>query len=481
MKKKIILLLSVGLLASYSCQKANLTPPLATSVSNQNYAPFLSAPRIQAQVLGLYNTIRSGNSFGGRYEVDNDIKGENWLNTTANGITGYNTWRGASNSVDTEVLNLWSQCYLSINDCNVFIDGMTAAGTAVVGTTVAAKYVAEARFIRALNYYGLLVMYCKPYAVSAGATPGVPLRLVGNTSAGNFDLAPATVAAVFAQIAADLTYAQTNLPPAYFVAGSTTSMDATANVTRASQNTATALLTRVYLSMGQYDNVVTEANKIVSATAPFKATTGVPLTMQAVVGNVYKTYNTTESVLSMPFTSAETPGGQNQLATYFGGLGAAEFYINPTSALYLDPLWKTTDARRVLIKAGAKMYSIKYATPSPYTDWAPVIRYPEVLLNLAEARSNLFGATDPQAIALLNAVRQRSDPTTTFTTATVPTILEERNIEFLAEGFRWNDLWRLNLDIPAKSNLVSAVPAGSAAYIWPISANEQTYNHLIGR
>lgn len=489
MKKKIILLFSIGLFACYSCQKSSLTPPLTTSISNQGYAQFNSVARIQAGVLGLYSSIRSGNSFGGRYLVYNDVKADNWINNTANGITAYNTWKETNNSTDTEVTGLWGQCYLSINDCNLFIDGMAAAGnTVLANATLSSNYIAEARFIRALDYYGLLVMYCQPYAVNNGGSPGLPLRLVGNSSAGDYSLAPSTVAQIYTQIIADLTFAEANLPIAYYTSGTT--LDATSNTTRASRNSAIALSTRVYLSMGQYANVVTQANKIVSATAPFTAATGVPYALQATLSNVYKTpYTTTESVLSMPFTSAETPGTQNQLATYFSGQSSAEFFLNTASQAYTDAGWKATDARRLLLKsvtsgtgaaAVTKFYSNKYPTGSPYTDWSPVLRYAEVLLNLAEARSNLSGAADPQAIALLNAVRQRSDATTVFTSAPVATILEERNIEFLGEGLRWNDIWRLHMDIPAKAT-VAAVSASSNSYVWPMSSSEQVYNPLIGR
>jgi hypothetical protein len=47
---------------------------------------------------------------------------------------------------------------------------------------------------------------------NAGASPGVPLRLTGNNSYGNFDLAPATVAKIYDQILADLNAAETDLP-----------------------------------------------------------------------------------------------------------------------------------------------------------------------------------------------------------------------------------------------------------------------------
>lgn len=292
------------------------------------------------------------------------------------------------------------------------------------------------------------------------------------------------MAQVYTQIIADLTYAEANLPLAYFTTGTT--LDATSNTIRATRNSAIALSTRVYLTQADYANVITQANKIVSATAPFTATTGVPYALQATIANVFKTpYTTTESVFSLPFTANEPPGTQNYLYGYFV-LSTGEFYINTASQLFTDPNWKSTDARRGLTKSVTtgtvtKYYSNKYPTGSPYTDWAPVIRYSEVLLNLAEARANVNGAADVQAIALLNAVRQRSDATTTFTTATVANILEERNIEFLGEGKRWLDIWRLKMDIPAKGATIPVLPSSAAAYIWPMSSVEQVYNPLIGR
>ncbi|WP_448702568.1 RagB/SusD family nutrient uptake outer membrane protein [Mucilaginibacter sp. AW1-3] len=481
MKKKIILSMCVGLLTCYSCQKSLLSPPLTTAISNVDYQQMNTVARIQAGVLGLYATVRSGASFGGRYIEDDEAKGENWINATSNGITGANTWKEANTNGDTEVLGLWAQCYLSINDCNLFIDGMVASGNAVLGNaTLSANYIAEARFLRAINYFALLNMYCQPYAVSNGGSAGLPLRLTGNSKAGDYSLAPVTVAKVYDQIIADLTFAEANLPIAYYTTGTT--LDPTSNTTRASRNSAIALSTRVYLAKGDYATVITQANKIVSATAPFTAATGVPYALQPTIANVFKTpYTTTESIFSVPFTSAETPGTQNQLATYFV-LTTGEFYINPTSQLFTDPNWKTTDARRGLTKvSGTKTYSNKYPTGSPYTDWAPVMRYSEVLLNLAEARANINGPTDLQAIALLNAVRQRSDATTTFTTATMSNILEERNIEFLGEGKRWLDLWRLHLEIPAKGATIPILAPTAGAYIWPMSGNEQVYNSLIGR
>ncbi|MDF2432548.1 MAG: starch-binding outer membrane protein SusD/RagB family, partial [Mucilaginibacter sp.] len=221
---------------------------------------------------------------------------------------------------------------------------------------------------------------------------------------------------------------------------------------------------------------------------------GVPFALQSSIANVFKSpYTTTESIFSAPFSLASTndqPGGQNALADYFNSTGTGEFYINTASTLFTDPSWAATDARRGLInKVGTKSYLTKWPLGSPYVDWANVMRYSEVLLNLSEARVMTAGPADLQAIALLNAVRRRSDPTTLYTVASFPTaaamqsaILEERNIEFLGEGLRWADLLRLGMSIPAKSNVpVIAVGGYGTSYIWPMSGNEQQTNPLIGR
>ena len=81
----------------------------------------------------------------------------------------------------------------------------------------------------------------------------------------------------------------------------------------------------------------------------------------------------------------------------------------------------------------------------------------------------------------MNAVRQRSDPGAPAIVPTIANILEERNIEFLGEGKRWFDLWRLRMDIPAKGATIGVLPASAPAYIWPMSGNEQVYNSAIGR
>jgi hypothetical protein len=233
----------------------------------------------------------------------------------------------------------------------------------------------------------------------------------------------------------------------------------------------------------------TEANKIVSAVAPFTASTGVAHALQSDVTAVFKLpYTTTESILSMPFTANDAPGTQNKLGFYYGpgslNGGNGEYSLLSTG-IVVDAGWKATDARRTMvITSGGKQYLSKYPAASPFTDYAPVIRYAEVLLNLAEARVRSTNTVDAQAIELLNAVRGRSDATTVFAAgdfadaaALADAILKERRIELLGEGLAGADLTRLGLPLPAKPG-VNSIPSSGQQYIWPISSDELLLNPL---
>ena len=482
MKKKLLYILTLAAVVQLtSCAKEEFINPVPTNAISDITA-FDSKLRIEGQVRAIYATIKNNGMYGGRYQIFNDIRGEDFMNDRTNVVTGFDVWGYTpSNSSGNSVLALWGRAYYAINLANVFLDGMAAKGTAVVGAALSNNYQGEARLLRAMSYYALLQLYARPFWDGNGSKPGVPLRLKGNTGSDDYALARATVAEVYTQILADLSFAEQNLP--------LTNGTAILNTTRAHRNTAIALKTRVLLSMRRYADVITEANKIVSATAPFTASTGVAHALQANYRNLFTApYTTTESILSMPFASNETPGVQNQLGYYYGPSafngGNGEYSLLP-NGIISDAGWKTADTRRTYVQVfSGKSYLTKYSVASTFTDFAPVIRYAEVLLNLAEARVRSTNTIDAQAIDLLNAVRGRSDATTVFTAgsfanaaALADAIVHERRIEFLGEGLRGTDLTRLGLPLPAKPG-VTAVAPNAQTYIWPISSNELLLNLL---
>jgi hypothetical protein len=482
--------LALVMMITASCKRELLDPQPEAFLTDLN--AFDRPDRIANQVLGLYSSLKNGNFYGGRYLVYGDIRGEDFLNATNNLITNVDVWNFSASSSATSVTTLWTFGYRTINFCNVFLDGMEAKGTSVVGTALSNRYIAEARLIRGLSYYSLLQYYARPYADGNGSKPGLPLRLTGIKTSGSSDLARSSVAEVYAQVLSDLNFAEANLP--LTSRDTTASSNSLTNVTRAQRNTAIALKTRVYLSMQKYADVITEANKIVSSTAPFMSTTGVQHRLAPDITAIFKPpYVSYENIFSLPFTTTtgDAPGTQNGLQSYYfsspTGTGS-EFYLN-NNGIIADPNWKATDKRRSFIYTNAtnpnniRRYLNKFATGAP-ADFVPVIRYAEVLLNLAEAKTRVSNTVDPQALALLNEVRTRSDPTTVYTAANLATatdlinaILMERRIEFLGEGLRNNDIMRLLQTFPAKGAAPAKGPADEG-YTWPASADEKSLNKL---
>ncbi len=489
-KIKIIISLCFFILMSVSCKKEYLRPVPQTSVIPEN--SFDTPERMLNQVRSLYQALKNGNFYGGRFQVYGDIRADDFINETTNGVTGFDVWNlNPLGTSQNSVKNLWSQAYYTINLCNLVIEGVTAKGPTVVGATLTNNYTAEARLIRALSYYSLLQLYARPYADGNGSKPGLPLRLTGITTFGYSDLARSTVAEVYTQILSDLNFAELNLPTNYTGANATET--ALLNTTRVHKNTAIALKTRVYLSMQNYSAVITEGNKLANqAAAPFKATSGVLDSLQPNIVTVFSApYTTTESIFSLPMSSVagDNPGTQNQLGFYFvrngNNLGTAEYSLNP-SGILANANWAATDVRRTNLvftnTTTTKKFVSKFPGASPYTDFPPVIRYSEVLLNLAEGLARTNAGVDPKALALVNAVRKRSDPATTVVAATqqdlINAILLERRIEFLGEGLRNNDIMRLLQTIPAKGSVAAKAPS-ETGYIWPISSDEMSLNRLM--
>lgn len=453
-----------------SCKKDFLEVTPKTDLAFED--AFNSPERMISQVNGVYDGLKNGAFLGGRYLVYSDIRGEEFIVNKPNGVTGLDTWRHNLTSNTNEVVNLWSAIYATINRANLVLEGVDA-NSSVVSAELATQYKAEAKFCRALSYYSILQLYAKPYTLDNGASPGVPLRLRAEKDDTGNDLARSTVAEVYAQVLKDLDEAENELA-------------LTILSTRASKNTAIALKTRVYLSMGNYAKVVEEGNKIVSPTAPYKAGAGSLYQLESNFANLYTgAYTGSESVFSLPMTELDAPGTQNQLAFYYNvqaGQGNEEYFLNPTGIFGNSAFAAgSPDARKgQTAVSGANTYLTKFKRPSPYIDYVPIMRYAEVLLNLAEASARTGDVV--RATALLSAVRLRSNPTYSFPVsdiatqdALITTILTERRIEFLGEGLRSPDLLRLNQTIPAKSGTqgtAQAVDPVSPAYIWPISAAE---------
>jgi hypothetical protein len=482
-----ILKISVAfmLLLTIGCSKEFLDPVPQTSLSDLSV--FDTKDRVVAQVNGMYAAVKDAAYLGGRFQVYGDLRADNFIPNSNNLVTNFATWNHTEVSSTNEVQNCWGSIYAAINVVNVFMDGLKTAwdGGKLNGKITQDEYnqfVSEGLALRAMCYMDLLRLYCKPYVLNAGANPGVPLRLKAEKSAAGNDLARSTVSEVYTQILSDLNTAEPLAILKY--------ENDLLNTTRIHRNTIVAIKTRVYLAMGDWANVVTESAKIVSSSAPFTAASGVANGLSATYAGLWVApYTSKESMLSMPMTITNNPGGQNYLSWYYNPSSSESYYLTATSPVYVA--MAATDVRKTsMTLVSAKYYLTKYPDYTNGADYAPVIRYAEVLLSRAEALVKSGSAVTQGAVDLLNAVRVRSYPTGAYTLASFATaadfnaaVLQERNFEFLGEGLRAFDIMRLGLDIPAKNGggmgNIAAIPSSSVGYMWPIPANELGMNKLM--
>lgn len=455
----------------------------------------------QAAQVGQYNNATPSQSgrgypFGAAYFQQNDMRGEDMVNTASfYAITYVGTWdpAGALNTV-----YYWIDTYRLIARANLVIEGVKkAVANGVLTEAEGNDYIGQALFFRAFSHYELLNFFARPYKHTADASHlGIPYRTVASTSiataAENEKLPRGTVAANYAKLLKDLNDAEN------FMYSKTQRGTAKAAIVYATKEAAIALKTRVYLSKGDYASVITEANKL-DGRYTLTADPNTPFA---------NNYGNSESIFSLENSATNNPSVNGALASQY--LGRSLIAISPI--IWNNASWLATDKRRgtnlVTVKSGI-YYTNKYKDTSTLSDASPLLRYSEVLLNRAEAKARLDDAT---YLVDLNAVRNRSlnNPSTEqyslFATkaAAVNAILTERRIEFLAEGLRWNTIHRLQQDdiapssgIPAKykngaapvaadykigtpyvikAGDVTAIPYTDYRYVWPIPTLETSAN-----
>jgi len=437
-----------------SCSVTDLQPKdnLASSII------FSDSANIELAVVGVYHSTQTqlfgyngagdsrGYPFGTAHVEQAEMRGEDCVNTQ-----GFFTivYANTQTSSSPNCVNQWAGLFEVINQANTAIDGLSS--TKAISASRAAGFIGEMKFLRAMAYHDLLIFYARPYGDNPTSNLGVPYRVTPSQKNvdGATGLSRNTVDDCYNKIIADLDFAEANLPA---------TRSSQLQVTRATKGAAIALKTRVYQHMNNWAKVITEAAKIVTIASASSPIGGYAL--NAAPDGAFTNPTTVESVFSMEYSSVDQGSVNGGLGSCFlpngpGGRGL----IGVSPNLYNKSFWATTDLRRSLyivngtIGAGKLVYYInKYKDPKTNTDYTPLIRYSEVLLNYSEALARTNDLSN--SLLLLNAVRNRAVAVvdryngTTFASqnSQIQAILNERRIEFIGEGRRWPDIHRLSTD-----------------------------------
>ena len=518
---KNIVALGTTLMLATACSVTDLTPIDALSESTAYQTP----ERIELAVAGVYDGAQSGfyaggavrgYPFGAAHLQQGDVRGEDMVSVAAfYGVT-YNTTYDATSPNNGF---FWQTAYAMINRANVVIDGIRKAPTGGSLTdAVKNSYEGELRLLRAMGHFYLLANFSRPFGDNpTAAAGGIPYREqpVGTSTGVSVDEASKqgrnTVAECYDKMLADLDFAETNL----------SATRAKNGITRATKGAAIALKTRIRLHQNNFAQVIAEANKLVPVTGNLVSPIGgYQLTATPMGPFAAGNKANVESILSIENNDVDN-GGQNGAAPamYIASTAGGRGIVGISPIIWNQPFFPADDFRKstnMVQQDGATspgrgaMFSKKYADATARTDNAPIIRYAEVLLNAAEAIARTTTGVDARALQLLNVVRNRAVPAGAgrYTDVNLKTnqeliqaILNERRIEFLAEGMRWLDIHRLSTDpiftaggIPSKASntnvftalytnnptttfvRLAAIPYANFRFIWPLPIEEINNN-----
>lgn len=446
-KVTIGMLIAAASLAS--CKKL-IEIPLAPPSSITQQQQFADSATAITAVAGVY-AYNSGNGFA---YSDAQL-------TTVSGLSSDELSYAQTNDnqqfysytltpLNSGVSSLWSYPYQSIYQVNAVLNGVT--GNANLSAAFQQQITGEMQVVRALYYFNLVNLF-----------GGVPL--VTSTSYNETARLPrATVAAIYNQVATDLTDATKKLKAAYPSAG------------RARPNlyTAVALLARVNLYQGNWQSAYNEADSVINA-------------------GLYDVKNT-------PLTGVFLNGSQEAIwqipgnQGYYGVADAQRFIPNYAGAapnyLLTTPLLTAFEAgdKRLqnwvgttTISGTTLYYPYKYknvSASSTPTEDQMILRLSEMYLIRAEAAAHLKNYT--QALADVDVIRARAGLTGSTAnpaseTEVLNAVMHERQVELFCEwGHRWYDLKRTG----TAATVLNAVKTGynDNAALYPVPQSQRQLN-----
>lgn len=413
-------------------------------------AALTSSSDLAAARTGMYEALK-GNSnlvdyYGQQFFVYGDVHaGDDYQYNNIGGSNRasfyYDMNYQTASEFNTSTVS-WQSPYVVIGRANRIIaaaEGGALSDAAEAKATID-QYAAEAKVLRALAHFDLVRIYGKPYTEDQGASLGVPL--VTEVLESNAKPARSTVAEVYTQVVKDLTEAissnalATETEPGYVSVWG-----------------AKAILSRVYLNMGDYANALSVAEDIIK-------NSGAALWTRDQYFKAWdaSTPNESEFLFRLNVAGSTDSNDLNGI----GNLQQREGYKEMVATKkFVDMLTSDPEDVRndMFLPATAAKEVATYGTNKVYLNKlrgqggnlrnvtiVPIIRLSEVYLTAAECAFRNNDKT--KAVEYLNdLVKNRTTTEASLATVdniTLERILIERRKELIGEGQRYFDALRNN-------------------------------------
>lgn len=412
----------------------NLSPEVATE-SPENVKKILN---------NIYAVARDNGSYGGGIAMVSELTGNSgglsW-NGTYVSPAEFNEKAILSDNNDVE--GIWVIAYDIINEANIVLSSLG------VFTDDFEKDVTEgeAKFLRGLAYFDLARLYSKPYVPgSQNSQLAVPIALTAVLDASIIEYPSRnTLEEVYAQVISDLTDAYDLLP--------------SSNDVFATKYSAAALLARVYLEIGDYENARAMANEVINNSGA---------TLTGTFGDAFNNAeNSVEDLFAWQVTSQDASA--NDFSSYWGGVDFGGRSGNPDISItsqhfniYDDP----DDDR--------KFFFYETSRGTATTKWQfqygniPFLRLSEAYLIRAESNFRKGTTIGDTPLNDINTLRDRANAFP-YNSINLATILMERKRELAFEGFSLFDAKRLGEN-------VGSIPYNANRLVLPIPLREMDVN-----
>jgi len=455
-----------------SCKKSFLDVPAQAQQASQVF--WQTSDDATKGVNAIYANLRAwGNTAFPAIAIESMGADEAEKGSSATDATYFNNYHNFTvDAADGQLSGFWGAQYQNINYCNQVLDNIP---NITMDASLKSRYLAEAKFVRALSYFRLV-----------RAFGDVPLLIAVPKDDSQYKIARSPKATVYAQIEKDLTDAATVLPQSY----------GTADLGRATKGAALALHAKVSMYQKKWSDVLTYTNQVMT----------LGYSLLPVYDNVFRiaAENGPESVFEIqaslvPGNPAASNSQYSQVQGVRGVTGGGWGFNVPTADL--AAAFETGDPRRdatiifrgettpqgdVIAATGDNpRYNQKSYVPfslfqNGFNEGCQqnfrVIRYSDVLLMNAEAANELGNSA--QAIASLEVVRSRAREgnasilakvTSTDQTVLRNAIWKERQVELAMEYDRYFDVVR-----QGRGTAVFGVRGWKANKneVWPIPLTE---------
>ncbi|NAS11174.1 RagB/SusD family nutrient uptake outer membrane protein [Poritiphilus flavus] len=467
MKTIKLIAILFGLLITFSCEdRLDVVPEDSVEAATV----FNTRGSINGAVVGIYSKNQSGD-LNGMAQLMSDFMSDN-VNFVGSFPSLQEVDQYETLATNTSIDNIWLDGYELIGAANNIVQNLPDVDLPDLSATEKAKFIGEAKFLRALTYFQLVNLFAQPYQFAQGSNLGVPLQLqpfLAESELSDFQLERSTVNEVHGLIEQDLLDAIASLPE------NPTNIAPFGTDGRATAGAARALLSRLYLYREQWSQAADLADQVISS-GVFSLTPN------------YDFYDSNPSspenlfvALNTPTDGPQEPTISDEVYVNFynpapGGRGDAPFSQDLIDTFAAEPGDRRFDElSQAATDAGGNntFFTTKYPDVVNNASDGMILRMAEMYLTRAEA--NLRGGTSIGDTPLndVNAIRARAG-LPALGAVDLDAILLERRKEFCFEGHRRMDLLRNNQNLRPGGGPESA--PGADKVIFPIVEDEFTNN-----